>query len=119
MWRLALDLANDVYLYSKHFPEDERFGLRSQMRRCSVSIPSNIAEGAVRHSPKEFANFVGIALGSLAELDTQLVIAQSNGLIAMEPYQTLVSQIDDIGKMLMSLRATLQQPTKNNVQTNA
>jgi four helix bundle protein len=72
-------LVRRVYEFSKRFPSDERFGLTAQIRRCAVSIPSNIAEGAARSSRKEFAHCLMIARGSLSELDTQLRIARDLG----------------------------------------
>lgn len=75
-WQQAIALVAVVYLLTNSFPDSERFGLVAQMRRAAVSVPSNIAEGAARHSRKEFLHFLGIARGSLSELDTQLVIAR-------------------------------------------
>jgi len=74
VWQKAIELTEHVYIFTQLLPEDERFGLISQMRRCSVSVPSNIAEGASRHSDKEFLRFLNISKGSLAELETQLIL---------------------------------------------
>ena len=74
VWQKAIELTEHIYVFTQLLPDDERFGLTSQMRRCSVSIPSNIAEGASRHSDKEFLRFLNIAKGSLAELETQLIL---------------------------------------------
>jgi four helix bundle protein len=71
VWRTAIDLAKEIYEVTRHYPKEEVFGLVAQMRRCAVSIPSNIAEGAARNSRKEFLQFLHIALGSAAELDTR------------------------------------------------
>jgi four helix bundle protein len=79
LWRDAMALVRRVYEFSKQFPGDERFGLTAQIRRCAVSIPSNIAEGAARSSRKEFAHYLMIARGSLSELDTPLRIAHDLG----------------------------------------
>ena len=79
VWQDAMALVPRVYEFSKQFPADERFGLTAQIRRCAVSIPSNIAEGAARSSRKEFAHYLMIARGSLSELDTQLRIAHDLG----------------------------------------
>jgi four helix bundle protein len=76
VYQKSMDLVDEIYKISKTFPDDEKFGLINQMRRASVSIPSNIAEGAGRRSKKEFIQFLFIALGSLNELQTQLQIAQ-------------------------------------------
>lgn len=75
IWQLGIDLVEHVYQATKTFPKDEEYGLKSQMRRVSASYPSNLAEGAARFSTKEYVHFAYIALGSLSELETQLVIA--------------------------------------------
>ena len=75
VWQKAMDLTKQVYQLTKSFPKDEIYGLTSQIRRCSVSIPSNIAEGRGRNSDKEFIRFLNISLGSLYELQTQLELA--------------------------------------------
>ena len=80
VWRLAVDLAEDVYAVSKTFPRDEQFGMSAQMRRASVSIASNIAEGAGRQIQREFTQFLYIALGSASELETQIEISRRVGL---------------------------------------
>jgi len=77
VWQLSMNLVQDIYKISKTYPKDEIYGLTNQMRRCAVSIPSNIAEGAARKGDKEFIQFLYIALGSAAELETQLLISQS------------------------------------------
>ncbi|MBO8128225.1 MAG: four helix bundle protein [Peptococcaceae bacterium] len=78
-WKEAITLVKAVYQLTKDFPADELYGLTSQMRRCAISIPSNIAEGAARSSRKEFAQFLSVAKGSLSKLDTQLLIAVELG----------------------------------------
>ncbi len=74
-WKNAIALVTDVYKITKYFPSDEKYGLTSQIRRAAVSIPSNIAEGAGRNHDKEFIQFLYIALGSLSELETQMIIS--------------------------------------------
>lgn len=74
VWQKAMELTEHIYLFTQLLPSEEKFGLTSQLRRCSVSIPSNIAEGASRHSDKEFLRFLNIAKGSLAELETQIIL---------------------------------------------
>ena len=76
-WQVAMDLVTEVYRLTKGFPDDERFGLTLQLRRASVSIPSNIAEGCARKSPKEKRQFLFVARGSLSELETQLHISRN------------------------------------------
>jgi four helix bundle protein len=80
-WQRAVDLVKAVYQITESLPDSERFGLVSQMRRAAVSIPSNIAEGAARHSSKEFAQGLYIARGSLAEIETQLVLCRELGFV--------------------------------------
>jgi four helix bundle protein len=75
VWQNAMNLVEDVYKITANFPKEEKYGLISQIRRCSVSIPSNISEGFMRKSTKEYIQFIYISLGSLGELDTQMEIA--------------------------------------------
>ncbi|MFQ6023011.1 MAG: four helix bundle protein [Acidiferrobacterales bacterium] len=77
VWQAAIDLAREVYEATRSYPDEEKFGLVSQMRRCAVSIPSNIAEGAARSGKKELLRFLYVALGSLSELDTQIEISKT------------------------------------------
>ena len=79
VWKEAMELAKGVYCLTKDFPKEEIYGLVSQMRRAAVSIPSNIAEGAARNSHKEFIQFLYTSLGSLAELETQLLLSKELG----------------------------------------
>jgi four helix bundle protein len=80
VWRKGIDLVRSIYQITQTFPQDERFGLTSQIRRAAVSVPSNIAEGQARHTTREFIHFVSTAEGSIAEVDTQLVIAIELGI---------------------------------------
>lgn len=84
VWKNAIAFVTFIYKVTDHFPESEKFGLQSQLRRASVSIPSNIAEGAGRNYKKEFIQFLHIALGSLAETDTQLIISNNLSYISKE-----------------------------------
>jgi four helix bundle protein len=99
IWQKAIDLAVDVYKATVSYPTDERFGLTSQIRRASVSISSNIAEGAGRNSKKEFCNFLGIANGSAYELQTQLVISNKLNLLQDDLLNDLLNQIEELQKM--------------------
>ena len=76
VWKLGIELVKDIYILTKNFPKNEQFGMVAQMRRCAVSIPSNIAEGAARNSRKEYLQFLYISLGSMSELETQLIISE-------------------------------------------
>ena len=77
VWKKSIELVTKIYEITKEFPNDEKFGLISQIRRAAISIPSNIAEGAARNSDKELVRFLDISLGSMAELETQLIIAEN------------------------------------------
>ena len=102
-----MDFVVLVYQLLGRFPKNEQYGLISQMQRAAVSIPSNIAEGKERQSDRDFARFIAIALGSLAELETQLLIAQRLGYLNEADWQDTTAQADEIGKMLRSLHKTL------------
>ena len=84
IWLKSMELAEKIYALTSIFPKHEMYGLRSQIRRAAVSIPSNIAEGSQRGSNKEFANFISIARGSLAEVETQLILANRIGYVNEE-----------------------------------
>ncbi len=110
VWKLSMNLVKNVYVDTGTFPQSETYGLVSQMRRCAVSIPSNIAEGSSRNNPKEFIQFLYIAQGSLSELDTQLLISISLGyMVHYEPYEELIKQIRS---MIAGLIKSLQIPKK-------
>ena len=98
-----MDIAVDVYKVTENFPAEEKFGLTSQMRKCGVSIPSNIAEGAARNSKKEFVNFLYISLGSLSELDTQLELAKRLEIINEKTWKDLDDQLIEEDKVLSGL----------------
>ena len=102
-----MDFVVLVYQLLGRFPKNEQYGLISQMQRAAVSIPSNIAEGKERQSDRDFARFIAIALGSLAELETQLLIAQRLDYLNEADWQDATAQADEIGKMLRSLHKTL------------
>ena len=100
VWKEAIDLAKGIYSLTKGFPREEIHGLVSQMRRAAVSIPSNIAEGAARSSRKDFIRFLYVALGSLAELETQLLLSRELGFTESSEIDEAV---DRIRKMLIGL----------------
>lgn len=103
VWKIAVALATRVYHVTRTFPDEEKFGMISQMRRAAVSIPSNIAEGAARQGRKEFAQFLSVAAGSASELATQLVIAKNIGLGDQNDLETLSAELDRISRMLQGL----------------
>ena len=108
VWQKAVDLSISVYECCSCFPKSELYGLADQMKRAAVSISSNIAEGQARQHRKEFGHFLSIANGSLAELDTQRIIAEKLGLLSIANSATLDNQITEIRRMLYSLSAKLK-----------
>lgn len=102
IWRKGIEIVEDVYKTTKSFPKDELYGLTSQMRRCAVSIPSNTAEGFARKHNKEYKQFLHIALGSCAELETQLEIASRLKYIN-EQKEGLLEKINHVTRMTMNL----------------
>ncbi|MFH1731858.1 MAG: four helix bundle protein [Planctomycetota bacterium] len=107
VWQKGIAFVKDIYLATKRFPSDERFGLTDQMRRAAVSIPSNIAEGHARQHRKEFRQFLHITLGSLAELDTQLIVARDLEYISDEEVAGLGDKLTELRKMTCGLIAKL------------
>lgn len=107
-WQKALDLTTAIYVATRRFPKEETFGLASQLRRAAVSIPSNIAEGQSRYSAKEFGHFLTIALGSLNEAETQLLIAQKLGYLTPETVAILLKDASEVGKIIQGLAAALK-----------
>lgn len=103
VWKKAITLVTDVYSITSFFPKEEIYGITSQIRRSAVSIPSNIAEGAARQTNKEFIQFLHIASGSCAELDTQFIIAMNIGYLSIEQYNSIKINIEEIGKMINGL----------------
>jgi four helix bundle protein len=107
VWQKRMQLAQGVYRLTAKFPADERYGLVSQVRRASVSVPSNIAEGQARQGTKEFLFFLSHASGSLAELETQLILAERLGFCAGSDLEQLQSLTYELQKMLTGLRGSL------------
>ena len=101
VWKLSMDFVDELYNITDTFPDFEKYGLASQLRRAGVSIPSNIAEGAGRFHKKEFINFLYISMGSLSEVETQLEIAKRRGY--MKSWDDLKSKLIRIRKMLNGL----------------
>jgi four helix bundle protein len=100
VWKESMRLAKDVYALTTKFPKEEMYGLTSQIRRSAVSIPSNIAEGAGRNSNKEFIQFLYISLGSLAELETQILLSKDFGLLQGD---VVDKSIGRVRRMLLGL----------------
>ena len=108
VWRLSIELVKDIYQVTGKFPQVEIYGLTNQLRRAAISIPSNIAEGQGRNSFKEFRQFLAIALGSLAELETQLIIAKEIGYLTSAETDRLSISLDIIRKMIKALSHSLK-----------
>ena len=107
VWQKGIELARIIYKLTANYPADERFGLISQMRRAAVSVPSNIAEGQARHTTGEFIQFISHAEGSLAELDTQLILSLELGFCDKREAAPASALIDELRRMLNVLRRTL------------
>ena len=100
VWQIARRLVSEVYAASRHFPKEELFGLTNQLRRAAVSIPSNIAEGCGRQTPRDTINFLFIAHGSLYELETQLYIALDLSYLNTDAFEALLTQLTSCKKLL-------------------
>jgi len=100
-----MELVASIYDITQHFPKEEIYGLTAQLRRAAVSIPSNVAEGAARNGSKEFTHFLGIAKGSLSELETQLLISARLGY--MERENPVFSQLEEVSRLLFGLQKSL------------
>lgn len=109
VWRLGMDLSVATYALTQTFPREEMYGLSSQMRRASVSIPSNIAEGYGRERRAEYVRFLQIALGSLRELETQLILATRIGYAPDDRAHLLLEQCNRLGRGLWNLVRSLEK----------
>ncbi|VXB55224.1 Diversity-generating retroelement protein bAvd family protein [Flavobacterium sp. 9AF] len=107
IWKLSRKLSTEIYSITANFPDNEKFGLSNQLRRASVSLPSNIAEGCSRTSNKDFSRFLEIAIGSAYEMETQLLIAFDLGYIDQDRLEVLINNLDQIVKMTSKFRSTL------------
>lgn len=106
-WKKSIALVGKIYSCTRSFPKEEMYGLTSQIRRAGISIPANIAEGQARNSKGEFLQFLGIAQGSLAELETLLVISQNLGYLTSTDAEGLLNDCEEIGKLLAGLKRSL------------
>ena len=109
VWQLGMELAREVYGLTQSFPQHELYGLTNQMRRAAASIPANIAEGHARDSSKEYVHHVSIAFGSLAELETFLILAESLGYCNDSQVAPLLDKCDTQGRMLRGLQKRMKQ----------
>lgn len=109
VWHKALEYANRIYAISRRFPDDEKFGLTSQMRRSAVSISSNIAEGSGRSSDKDFARFIEIGYSSLMECVSQTHIAKNEDFLQPKEFEELQKMAGDLSRMMSGLKNTLSR----------
>jgi four helix bundle protein len=108
IWKRGVTLSIQCYRLTEHFPKSELYGLTNQIRRSAVSVPSNIAEGYGRMSKTEYIRFLQIALGSLRELDTQLIIAKEVGLVEENYFGSILKDVDDFQRIMVSTLQKLQ-----------
>ena len=113
-WKKSIDFVVAVYKMAEKFPSEERFGLTSQIRRASVSISANIAEGAARESDKEFLRFLSIAQGSTSEVETELLIANRLSFLSDENHIVTRTALDEIGRMITGLSNHLRRKSQSN-----
>jgi four helix bundle protein len=109
VWNRAVEFVVTIYKGTSKFPQEEKFGLTSQIRRAAVSVPANIAEGAARQSPKEFGHFLAIAQGSASELETELLIAERLGYPKLEAYKEMHNELNTIARMIVGLSQHLKR----------
>jgi four helix bundle protein len=106
-WQKAMDLVEAINAATRSFPSEERYGLTNQLRRAAVSVPSNIAEGQGRRSPKEFHHFLALAHGSLREIETQMLIAQRLSYLDGHTTEVLMGQAGEVGRLITGLSNSL------------
>ena len=116
VWQKAMELDLQVYKATKNYPKHEQYGLISQMRRCVISIPSNIAEGHGRNSDKEIIRFLDIARGSILELDTQIEISKQLNYLKSKEFNIIFKLLDETSRMLTGLRKSKSRPSKLKTQ---
>jgi len=109
VWQKSLLLVKHIYLVTKGFPSSELYGLVGQMRRAAVSVPSNIAEGQTRKSHADFSRFLEIAHGSLAELETQMIISKELGYVTQKQFDEYDSMHTEISKMITALKVAISK----------
>ena len=107
LWKKAIDFVVSIYKVTESFPKDERYGLTSQLRRASVSIVANIAEGAARQTRKEFRQFLSHSQGSASEVDRELIISFHLNFLTREDFKKLTNEPDHIGRMITRLSQSL------------
>lgn len=109
VWKIAISIAKDVYTITKKFPSEEKYGIVDQLKRCSISISANIAEGCGRASSKEFLHFLSISYGSSAELDSLITASYEIGFITKDDFELISEKNIRIQKMNASLRSSIEK----------
>ena len=109
VWKKSIDLVTLIYKYTADYPKDEIYGLTSQIRRCAVSIPSNIAEGSARTTKKDYSHFLAMSLGSVAELETQLIISRNLNYLPDAVLDELMYELTSIRRMTLGLRKSINK----------
>ncbi len=109
VWQQAIELVKKIYIITRDFPESEKFGIVSQIRRASVSVACNIAEGAVRSNKKDFARFLNISSGSLSEVDTLLIISRELGFLKTNDFEQLNSLGEKVFALLNGLNKSISR----------
>ena len=109
VWQQSIEMVTSIYMMTQSFPKEETFGLVSQLRRASVSVPSNIAEGYARGTDKEKLHFLRISSGSMSEVETQLLLSLNLGYIDQEKYNELSEIVTSVWKQLNSLISSIKK----------
>ncbi|MCY3955028.1 MAG: four helix bundle protein [Nitrospira sp.] len=109
VWKKSVALAETIYRCSSQLPKEETYGMRSQLTRAAVSIPANIAEGQARHGTGEFLHFLGVARGSLAELETLLILCENLELLPRKSANSALTDCEEVGKLLTGLVKSLRR----------
>ncbi|MCD4833496.1 MAG: four helix bundle protein [Bacteroidales bacterium] len=109
VWQKARKLVKEIYLILKSFPDEEKYGIVSQIKRASISIPANIAEGAGRNTDNDFCRFLDIANGSSYELETLIILSLDLDFLKESDYNNLINEIEEIQKMIYSLRNKIKK----------
>ena len=112
VWQRGIELVNDIYKLTKHFPKDELYGITSQIRRAAISIPANVAEGWGRGTTKNYIQFLEISRGSLFELNTLIIISYNQDYVTRENCDAIENKINEIGRMLNALITKLESKNK-------
>jgi four helix bundle protein len=119
VWQRGMDLAQRIYELTRAFPQKEVYALSNQMQRAAVSIPANVAEGHARDSTREFLHYISIALGSLAELETHLILAGRLSYLGESDVSITLSSADELGRMLRGLQKKLKARLAPSLQPQA